>query len=267
MKKYKQLVESLPSKTVVFAFGRFNPPTTGHELLVRFVKKLAQQSRADHVIYASRSQDTKKNPLSVDRKIHYLKLMFPNTNFKGANDQERTFMEAAKALNKRYKNLIMVAGSDRVAEYTKLLEKYNGVDFHFDSVKVISAGERDPDADDASGMSASKMRSLASKGDFDQFKKGLPGTLREIDAKRLMNDVREGLGLDAIKEHLKLTVDNLREKYFRKEIYNVGDIVESISGERLEIVKRGTNHLLCKDEQGSIQNKWIHEVFQGNVND
>lgn len=262
MKRYKQLVESLPSKTIVFAFGRFNPPTTGHELLVRFVKKLAQQSRADHIIYASRSQDAKKNPLSVERKLHYLNLMFPGTNFKGANDQERTFIEAVKSLNKRYKNLIMVAGSDRVPEYTKILEKYNGIDFHFDSVKVVSAGERDPDADDASGMSASKMRALAAKGDFAQFKRGLPAAVREIDARRMMNDVREGMGLEVIKEQLKLTINELREKYFRKEIYNVGDIVESVNGEKLEIVKRGTNHLLCKDEQGNIQNKWIHEVVQ-----
>lgn len=266
MKKYRQLVESLPSKTIVFAFGRFNPPTTGHELLVRFVKKLAQQSRADHIIYASRSQDSKKNPLSVERKVHYLNLMFPGTSFKGASDQERTFIEAAKALNKRYKNLIMVAGSDRIQEYTRILEKYNGTEFHFDSVKVVSAGERDPDADDASGMSASKMRSLASKGDFAQFKRGLPTTVREIDGRRLMNDVREGMGLDVIREQVKLTIDDLREKYFRKEIYNVGDLVESINGEKFEIVKRGTNHLLCKDDQGTIHNKWIHEVFQGNQN-
>lgn len=266
MKKYRQLIESLPSKTVVFAFGRFNPPTTGHQLLVQFVKKLAQQSRAEHVIYASRSQDTKKNPLSVDRKMHYLKLMFPNTNFKGANDQERTFIEAAKALNKRYKHLIMVAGSDRVVEYRNLLEKYNGVDFHFDSVKVVSAGERDPDADDSTGMSASKMRAFAQKGDFQQFKKGLPTTVREIDAKRLMNDVREGLGLDTIKEQIKLPVNDLRESYFKGEIYNVGELVES-AGKQYEIVKRGTNYLLVKDDAGKVESKWIHEVIQGNKND
>jgi len=262
MKKYRQLVESLPSKTVVLAFGRFNPPTTGHELIVRFVKKLAQQSRADYVIYASRTQDKKKNPLTLDRKLHYLNLMFPNTNFKSANDQERTFMEAAAALNKKYKHLIMVAGSDRVNSYRETLEKYNGVDYNFDSIQVITAGERDPDADDASGMTSSKMRSAAVKGDFIEFKKGLPSRVRMIDAKRLMNDVREGLGHDVIKEQVKLVVDSIRERYFRKEIYNVGDIVESISGESFEIVKRGTNHLLVKDVQGVVHNKWINEVFE-----
>lgn len=262
MKSYRQLVESLPSRTIVFAFGRFNPPTTGHQLLVNFVKKLAKTHNADHVIYASRTQDSKKNPLSVDRKLHYLKLMFPNTNFMGASDEQRSFLEVAKFLNKRYKNLIMVAGSDRVPEYTRILNKYNGKDFSFDSIKVVSAGERDPDADDASGMSASKLRALASKGDFDQFKKGLPTTLREIDARRLMNDVREGLGLEAIKEQIKFDTDTIREQYFRGEIYNVGDIVESYSGEHFEIVKRGTNHLLVKSTDGSISSKWIQEVVQ-----
>ena len=262
MKTYRSLMESLPAKTVVFAFGRFNPPTTGHQLLVQFVKKLARQSRANHVIYASRSQDAKKNPLSVDRKIHYLNLMFPNTNFVGASDQVRTVIEAAKEINKKYKNLIMVAGSDRVPEYEKLLNKYNGTEFHFDSVKVVSAGERDPDSDDVSGISASKMRALAAKGDFAQFKRGVPSTMREIDARRLMNDVREGMGLDAIKEQIKLPFDALREKYFSGEIYQVGQLVESINGESFEIIKRGTNYLLVKGQDGKVQSKWLHEVVE-----
>lgn len=258
-------MESLPSKTVVFAFGRFNPPTTGHQLLVQFVKKLAKQQRADHVIYASRTQDAKKNPLTVDQKLHYLRLMFPDTNFVGANDQERTFIEAAKALNKRYKNLVMVAGSDRVPAYDELLKKYNGTEFHFDSVSVVSAGERDPDSDDVSGMSASKMRALASKGDLHEFKKGLPPSVREIDARRLMNDVRQGLGLEIIKEHIKIPYNELRERYFSGSIYQVGEIVESITGEPLEIIKRGTNHLLVKGQDGHVESKWLHEVVQRSV--
>lgn len=259
MRSYKNLMESLPSKTVVFAFGRFNPPTTGHQLLVQFVKKLAKQSRAEHVIYASHPQDSKKNPLSVDRKIHYLNLMFPGTNFIGASEDVRTFIEAAKELNKKYKNLIMVASSDCVSEYKKIFEKYNGSEFHFDNVQVISAGERDPDAD-------FKMRTLATKGDFAGFRKGLPSTMREIDARRLMNDVREGMGLDVIKEQIKFNTDVIREQYFKGEIFNVGDIVESVAGEKYEIVKRGTNHLLVKDSSDVVHSKWIHEVFQGTQN-
>ena len=169
MKQFKQLIKELPSKKVVFAFGRFQPPTTGHELLVNAVKKVASAQRADHVIFASRTYDKKNNPLSVDRKVYYLKRMFPHTNFVAANEEIRTFIEAAKALSKKYKNLIMIAGSDRVPEYKKILEKYNGDVFTFDTIEVVSAGERDPDADTASGMSGTKMREAAKKGDFASF--------------------------------------------------------------------------------------------------
>ena len=249
----------LPAKSVVFAFGRFNPPTIGHELLVKAVKKLAQQRNADHVIYASRSQDAKKNPLSVEKKVKYLKLMFKSTNFAAANDQERTFIEAAKALNKKYKNIIMIAGSDRIAEFKRLLNTYNGKEFNFDTIEVVSAGERDPDADDATGMSASKMRSLAVKGSYSEFKKGLPSSVRDIDGKRLMNDIRDGMGLEPIKEQIVLVKDELREKFFRGEIFNEGDIVES-AGERFTIVKRGSNHLLLKEASGNLVSKWIQDV-------
>ena len=259
MKDYRQLIKELPSKTVVMAFGRFNPPTIGHELLVKAVKKLAQQKNADHVIYASRSQDAKKNPLSVDKKVKYLNLMFKNTHFVGANEHVRTFIEAAKELNKKYKNLVMVAGSDRVPEFKRLLNTYNGKDFNFDTIEVISAGERDPDADDASGMSASKMRAIAVKGNYAEFKKGLPSSVREIDGRRLMNDIREGMNLEPIKEQIILVKDNLREKYFRGEIFNEGDIVES-NGETFTIVKRGSNHLLLKEQSGTLVSKWIHDV-------
>lgn len=261
MKNYRQLIKELPSKTVVFAFGRFNPPTIGHELLVRAVRKLAQQRKADHVIYASASHDAKKNPLDVTKKVSYLRLMFPNTNFMAAGGDERTFIEAAKALNKRYKNIIMIAGSDRVPAFKKLLNDYNGKDFKFDTIEVVSAGERDPDADDAAGMSASKMRALATKGDYHQFKRGLPTTIRDIDGRRLMNDIRQGMGLEVVKEQLNLVKDNLREKYFRGEVFKLDDIVES-AGAVYKIVKRGSNHLLLEDETGTRVTKWIQDVSE-----
>jgi nicotinic acid mononucleotide adenylyltransferase len=259
MKKYSQFLKELPNKTVVFAFGRFNPPTTGHELLIKAVKKLAATNKADHAIYASKSQDSKKNPLTVDKKVHYLNLMFPGTHFVAANEQERTFIEAVKNLNKKYKSLIMVAGSDRVPEYEKILTKYNGKEFHYDTVQVISAGERDPDADDATGMSASKMRAAASKGDYSHFKQGLPSTMRDIDGRRLMNDVRMGMGLESIKEQINLVKNDLREQYFRGEIFNIGDLVEA-NGQSYEIVKRGSNHLLLKEESGKLVSKWLQDV-------
>lgn len=261
MKNYKQLVKSLPNKTIVFAFGRFNPPTSGHELLVKAVKKLASMHNADHAIYASKTQNSKKDPLSLDKKIEYLNLLFPNTNFIGASQNIPTFIHAVKELNKKYKNLIMVAGSDRVSEYKSILDKYNGKEFNYIYIQVISAGERDPDADNATGMSATKLRSIAAKGDLEQFKKGLPSHIRDLDSRRLMNDIRVGLGLDIIKEQIKLSNDEVREAYYRGDIFHEGEIVES-NGQLYTIIKRGSNHLLVEDETGMRFSKWIKDVNQ-----
>jgi nicotinic acid mononucleotide adenylyltransferase len=260
MKKYRQLIKELPSKKVVFAFGRFQPPTTGHELLVKAVQKIASAQGADHVIYASKTEDKKQNPLPVSRKVYYLQRMFAGANFKAANEQERTFIEAAKALNKRYKNIVMVAGSDRIAEYKKILEKYNGTEFKFDTVSVVSAGERDPDSDNASGMSGTKMREAAKAGKFNEFKKGIPHSLTVLDARRLMNEIRKAYDLEPIKESLNIAVDDLREKYFRGEIFNVGDIVVS-ENKQCVVVKRGSNHLLLSEEGTDVKfTRWIKDV-------
>lgn len=264
MKKYKQLIKELPSKKVVFAFGRFQPPTTGHELLVNAVKKIASAQKADHVIFASRTEDKKSNPLPVDRKVYYLKRMFPKTNFVAANKDIRTFMEAATMLSKKYKNLVMIAGSDRVPEYKKLLDKYNGTVFHFDTVEVVSAGERDPDADSASGMSGTKMREAAKKGDFTLFKKGLPHTLTELDGKRLMNEIRVGMGMESIKEEIKFDIADVREQYYSGKIFNVGDNVTD--GESVyEILDRGANYITVVNESGDISKKWLDSVQPINV--
>lgn len=258
MKNFKQLIKELPSKKVVFAFGRFQPPTTGHELLVKAVKKLAG-STADHVIYASKSEDKKSNPLPVDRKVYYLKRMFPQTNFVAANAEVRTFIEAAKALNKKYKNIVMVAGSDRVAEYTRILNTYNGKDFHFDTIEVVSAGERDPDSDSASGMSGTKMREAAKEGNFTLFKKGVPQTLTDLDARRLMNDIRVGMGLEVIKESVTFERTKIREQYVAGKIFNIGDKVKDENGV-YEIMDRGANYITVVNESGELSKKFLDKV-------
>lgn len=259
MKKYKELVKQLPAKTVVMAFGRFQPPTTGHELLVNAVKKVAASNSADHVIYASRTQDKKSNPLPVDRKVYYLKRMFPKTNFVAASDQVRTFIEAAKELNKKYNKLIMIAGSDRVGEYEKILTKYNGSDFNFEKVQVISAGERDPDSDTASGMSGTKMREAAVAGDFAKFKKGLPHTLTEMDGRRLMNEIRKAFGHPVIKEQVYIETTTLREQYVAGEIFLIGEKVQDDKGV-YEIMDRGANYVTVADASGELHKKWLNQI-------
>ena len=190
--KFRDFLTENKNSTIVAAFGRFNVPTIGHGLLAKKVVDTAKSFKADHIVYASRTQDAKKNPLDVDTKVKYLKKMFPGINFKAANEDVRTFIEmAAKLSEEGYKNLVMIAGSDRIEEYQKLLDKYNGKDFKFNSIKVVSAGERDPDADGAAGMSVTKMREAAIKGYFKSFRSGIPKTLSDKETKDLMEKVRK----------------------------------------------------------------------------
>lgn len=185
-------------RTLVFAFGRMNPPTVGHGKLVTKVKRMAQQNRADHLIIASHSFDKNKNPVAPEKKLKHLKAMFPSTNFKLSDTSHPNFISQLKLLTGQYDKVIMVAGSDRVNAFQKLLDQYNGRDFTFKSVKCVSAGQRDPDADGVTGISASKMRLHAKNNDFNSFKRGLPVGYR--GAKQLFKDVRDGM---QIKESYK----------------------------------------------------------------
>jgi hypothetical protein len=236
MKDYKQLIKELPSNTIVCAIGEFNPPTVGHELLVKTVKKLAEQKSSAHVIYTSPS---KNSLIQEDKKEHYLNLMFPKTKFKSLN--ESNLQEVITELHKKYKKIILVVGTEQITEMRKL-----------QNVELIPV-DKNPEADNT------KMKQFASKGIYEEFKKRLPSTIRDIDGKRLMNEMRTGLGLEPIKEQIVLVKDKLREKYFRGEIFNEGDIVES-NGEKFTIVKRGSNHLLLKESTGKLISKWIQDV-------
>ena len=191
---FKSYIKESTNNGVVASFGRMSPPTVGHGLLVRKVLDVAKQHNCDHVIYLSKTQDPKKNPLTIDKKLFWAKKMFPGANIKGADDSIQTFIDMVTALNTVYKTLYLVAGSDRVPEYQKLLDKYNGVEYHYDVLQVVSAGERDPDADGAAGMSATKMREAAAANDLSKFKQGLPSHIHSM-AQKMMDDVRRGMKL------------------------------------------------------------------------
>lgn len=253
MKKYRQFSKELPSRKVVLAFGRFQPPTVGHEFMVNAVKKIASIQQADHVIFASTNQDKKNNLLSVERKLYYLNRMFPKTNF--ALGDESSMLDVLGKLNKKYKTIILVASDDKIAQYQKIVN-----DSKIAGVTVVTTGERDADSDSASGMNSLKMREAAKNGLFEVFKNGLPLILTELDGKRLMNEIRQDMGLGSIKEHVTLKRDELREKYFAGEIFNVGDIVES-EDILYKIVKRGSNHLLVQDEAGNLVGKWPKDLI------
>ena len=188
-----RLDEALTDKAVV-TFGRMNPPTVGHEKLVNEIIKNAIAVKGTPLVYLSKTQDAKKNPLSYDDKIKFGQALFGKKIL--IKSQAKTIIEVFKELQKKgFKEIVMVAGSDRVNEFDTLLNKYNGKDYTFDSIKVVSAGERDPDSDGVDGMSASKMRALAADGNSADFSKGVPSTNKSLVAS-LYKAVRKGLGIN-----------------------------------------------------------------------
>ena len=180
-------------KTCYFTFGRFNPPTIGHEKLIRTVEKEAGSD--DYLIYPSQTFDKPKNPLPYAYKVDILQKMFPWAKIETAACCNTIIKVAQDMMMKDYSDIVMVVGSDRVAQFDKLLNKQNTVDYTFNSIKIVSAGERDPDAEGASGMSASKMREAAEQGKFSDFAKGIPAALTVQDKMELMTEVRKGMGL------------------------------------------------------------------------
>lgn len=227
--RFKDFLEEQKEKHAVLAFGRMNPPTTGHEVLVNKVKDVAEKHNASHHIVLSHSQDKSKNPLTAQQKVKHAKRYFPGANITVATKEEPNFLTQAAKLHKSgVTHLHMVAGSDRVGEYHKLLHKYNGTHegalFNFKGIKVHSAGERDPDAEGTSGMSASKMRGHAAAGEFHHFKKGIPSHVPEHHAKELYNDVRKGMnikeGLDGeFEEFTDILSEGVHDKGIFKAVF------------------------------------------------
>ena len=245
--------------TAVFTFGRFNPPTTGHEKLIdALAREQGKNSGAPMYVYPSHSQNPKKDPLPHNKKVAYMKKMFPKYKKNIKVSRARNVFDIAVELhNKGHKAIVMVVGSDRVDEFANLLDKYNGEDgrhgfYGFDDIKVVSAGERDPDAEGVTGMSASKMRAAAGANEFDQFKLGLPKGFK--DGEKLFKDVRTFMG---IKEEYNLTLEELnRDLYIRGEIWNVGDVVKTTDGAEGTIIRKGTNYVVFED----LRRVWLHNL-------
>jgi hypothetical protein len=177
----------------VFTFGRLNPPTVGHEKLIDKVKQVAKRLNAEPHVFLSHSQNSKKDPLNYNQKFKYAKQAFGKVVYKS---NARTVIQIMQELEKmNHKDVVMVVGSDRVQEFRVLLNKYNGKEYNFNSIKVVSAGERDPDAEGVSGMSASKMRAAVSAGDQATFIKGTPSKLSKQSAARMYSDLRSSMNI------------------------------------------------------------------------
>ena len=256
-------------KTIFFTFGRMNPPTTGHEKLMNELSK--KSGKNPYRVYLSQSTDKKKNPLDFKYKVKTVRKFFPKhaRSIMLERKVKNVFDAVTEMYNDGFKNITMVVGSDRVNEFNTLLKKYNGTKgrhglYNFNKINVISAGDRDPDADDVSGMSASKMRSLATEGDFTQFSQGLPRNVSNADAKKVYNEVRKGMGLKEQKEYFNKLhfepVSEKREAYVKGNLFNVGDHVTVVGSDELaRVTNLGTNYVIV-ESGGKLYRKWLTDV-------
>ena len=257
--------------TLTIAFGRFNPPTTGHEKLLDTVASSSDDN--DYMIVPSRSQDKKKNPLDPDTKVAVMQKMFPKHKDKIVNDKNnRTIFDVLKkAHTDGYANVRILGGADRVKEFEKLTGDYNGKLYNFDNVEVMSAGARDPDSDDVTGMSASKQRKAAAEGDIKAFMKGVPKSLSQKDAEELFKKIRTAMnvkeGFNMWEIAPKFDWKGLRDNYVQEKIYRVGQLVENMNNGLVgRIIRRGANHLICVTEEDLMFKSWIKDVSESVVN-
>jgi len=258
------------NKIIVFSFGRMNPPTIGHEKLLDAMAKTA--GRNPYRMYLSQSQDPKKNPLSYKDKVKIARKMFPRhaRSILKADKIKNLFQIATSLYDEGFRNVVMVVGSDRVNEFDILLRKYNGKKgthgiYNFMDIKVVSAGERDPDAEGASGMSASKMRAAASDDDFTKFSLGIPKGVNNAEAKKIFNMVRKGMGLKEqteFKRHIQLDpVSDMREAYVDGSLYSIGDQVIIKENEEIGVVAQcASNYLIIEQQDGKRVRKWLDAV-------
>jgi len=229
--KFREFIQESKDKHAVLAFGRFQPPTTGHEAVVNKVKSVAKQHNASHHVVLSHSNDPKQNPLTAKQKVKHAKRFFPGTNITHSTKEHPNFLKQAEKLHKSgVTHLHMVAGSDRTGEYHKILHKYNGTHkgalFNFKHIKVHSAGQRDPDAPGTAGMSGSKLRSHAASGKYNEFKKGIPRHVPEHHAKELYHELRKGMNIkediDINYEFEQILSEGVHDKGIFKAVFLAG---------------------------------------------
>ena len=256
--------------TLTIGFGRFNPPTSGHEKLLDKIKDTAEGEQ--YIVYPSHTTDPQKNPLDSETKTLFMKKMFPDhANAIVYDPGIRTIFDALKQADAEgYSSINIVVGSDRQKEFENLANKYNGQLYNFDAVNVISAGERDPDSEGVEGMSASKLRALAADGDFETFKNGLPKAAKGMVARELFNTVQRSMGAAAATEGVELwqiapkyDQSTLREHYVAGNVFGLGTLAESLNtGLVGRIIRRGANHVIAVTKEGIMFKSWIKDLTE-----
>ena len=262
---------------ISITFGRFNPPTIGHEKLLKKVAQQAKSSGGTYRIYPSRTEDPKKNPLDTGTKVRFMRQAYPDhANSIIDNEEMRTIFDVLSGLDADgYSSVNIVVGGDRVSEFNSLATKYNGDLYTFDDIKVISAGDRDPDGEGVEGMSASKMRKAAMEGDQDSFNKGIPAAMSKKDKEAMYLTLRQSMNVKESFEdfaeasyHLyeiapKLDPQGLREAYYDTGMFEVGTFVENVNtGITGKVVSRGSNYVIYIDEHDNIFRSWLKDLVE-----
>ena len=256
------------SADMTVAFGRFNPPTTGHEKLLNKVKQVA--GKGNYEIYPSRSNDPQKNPLDPDTKVGYMQQMFPQHAKHIMNDPNaKTIFDVLKGANKKgARSVNIVVGQDRQKEFENLANKYNKKLYDYDRINVVSAGDRDPDGEGVSAMSASKLRKAASDDDFDTFRTGIPKSMNDQNARNLYLALQKAMKVKKQQNEMwqiapKFDWRGLRENYMNGNIFRVGSIVENDNTGLIgKIIRTGANHIIAVTEENIMFKSWIKDITE-----
>ena len=261
--------------SISITFGRFNPPTTGHEALI---KKVAESAKnGEYRIYPSRTQDDKKNPLDPATKVKFMHKAYPDhTNAIISNEEMRTIFDVLESLDSEgYSDVNIIVGGDRVSEFNSLAQKYNGQAYTFENIRVTSAGDRDPDGEGVEGMSASKQRKFASENNYEEFEKGCPKGLKPKDKQELFNTLKGAMNIEEciddfneVSFHLyeiapKLDPKGLREAYLTEGLFSIGSYVENLNtGIISKVVSRGSNYVISIDEHDNLFRSWLKDLVE-----
>jgi len=263
MRSFRRFVKDrpiTPDRGVVLTWGRYNPPTIGHETVFNEAARTANDNGYSLRIMATHSHDAKKNPLVYEDKIEYIKSLFPRYRDYVHESAHNDLIKVVEELNSSYQNIILIAGADRLAEYTTLLNKYNGTLYTYDTISVISSGDRDPESDGVSGVSASGMRQHCAEGNFQKFTTGLPRSTAPDLARSLFESVRSGMG---VKGKLSIDLDrtDAREKFYSGELVSEGDIVRKLgeSSTLGVIMSVGPNYVIV-ESHGTRSRHWAKDI-------
>ena len=269
----EKTVESVAEQTIsderqgedlTVGFGRFNPPTVGHQLLLNKIQETADGG--EYRVYPTQTQDSKKNPLDFDTKVSFMRKMYPEhaSNIVSDKSMKTIFDVLQDAYERGYSKINIVVGEDRLSEFKNLVEKYNGSLYSFETINVVSAGDRNPDSDGVDGMSASKLRQAAFESDYETFKQGIPSVLGKKQTKKLYECVRSAMGLETAElweVAPKFDWKGLRDNFIVGNIFQVGSFVENLNtGLVGKIIRRGTNHIICVTKEGYLFKSLINDL-------